>query len=61
MLAELADKVGPRTHREEDGEVFDTLLALGYTEREARKALQAVPEGMTGKESRLKAALAHGH
>jgi holliday junction DNA helicase RuvA len=57
MLVELADKVGPRSHSKEDAEVFDTLVALGYTEREARKALQAIPEGITGKEARLKAAL----
>ncbi|MFA6503204.1 MAG: Holliday junction branch migration protein RuvA [Candidatus Paceibacterota bacterium] len=57
MLVELADKVGPHTHSDADGEVFDTLVALGYTEREARKALQAVPEGVVGKEARLKAAL----
>ena len=57
MLVELADKVGPRTHAGEDGEVFDTLIALGYTEREARKALQTIPESAVGKEARLKAAL----
>ena len=57
MLAELADKVGPRSHDGADGEVFDTLIALGYTEREARKALQAIPESAVGKDMRLKAAL----
>lgn len=57
MLVELADKVGPRTHDDADGEVFDTLVALGYTEREARKALQAIPDAAVGKEARLKAAL----
>lgn len=61
MLVELADKVGPRAHDDADGEVFDTLVALGYTEREARKAVQAVPEGVAGKEARLKAALSSGH
>lgn len=61
MLVELADKVGPHSHSREDGEVFDTLVALGYTEREARKALQAIPESATGKEARLKAALSSGH
>src|SRR3989338_9087721 len=60
MLVELADKVGPRSHSHEDGEVFDTLVALGYTEREARKALQAIPEKITGKDARLKAALSSG-
>ena len=57
MIVELAEKVGPCSHDDADGEVFDTLVALGYTEREARKALQAIPEGAVGKEVRLKAAL----
>lgn len=61
MLVELADKVGPHAHDDADGEVFDTLVALGYTEREARKAVQAVPENITGKEARLKAALSSGN
>ena len=60
MLVELADKIGPHSHSKEDGEVFDTLVALGYTEREARKALQAIPENAVGKEGRLKAALSAG-
>jgi holliday junction DNA helicase RuvA len=57
MLVELADKVGPGSHDDADGEVFDTLVALGYTEREARKALQGIPDNVVGKDSRLKAAL----
>ena len=61
MLVELADRVGPQSHSKEDGEVFDTLVALCYTEREARKALQAIPDGAIGKEARLKAALSSGH
>lgn len=61
MLVELADKIGPRSHSREDGEVFDTLVALGYTEREARKALQNIPDSAAGKEARLKAALSANH
>lgn len=61
MLVELADKMDGTAHSKEDGEVFDTLVALGYTEREARRALQAVPEHTVGKEARLKAALGTGH
>ncbi len=57
MLVELADKIGPHSHSREDGEVFDTLVALGYTEREARKALQAIPDTVVGKDARLKSAL----
>src|SRR3989344_631083 len=60
MLVELADKVGPRAHESPDGEVFDTLVALGYTEREARKALQNIPDSAVGKDVRLKAALSSG-
>lgn len=61
MLVELADKVGPRVHDSADDEVFDTLVALGYTERESRKALQSIPESIIGKEARLKAALSARH
>jgi Holliday junction DNA helicase RuvA len=57
MIVELAEKVGPRTHDDQDGEVFDTLVALGYTEREARQALQKIPSDAVGKDVRLKAAL----
>ncbi|MGH7175159.1 MAG: Holliday junction branch migration protein RuvA [Minisyncoccia bacterium] len=55
MLAEkvTTDEGGPSA----DSEVFDTLVALGYTEREARKALARVPEAVAGKEARLRAAL----
>lgn len=60
MLVELCDKVGSRAHDNADGEVFDTLVALGYTEREARKALQAIPDDTVGKDARLKAALSAG-
>lgn len=61
MLVELTDKVGPRAHDDADGEVFDTLVALGYTEREARKAVQGIPESIVGKDMRLKAALSSGN
>lgn len=57
MLVELAEKVGPAAHDDADGDVFDTLVALGYTEREARTAVQSVPDSVTGKDARLKAAL----
>jgi len=57
MIVELAEKVGPQSHDAADGEVFDTLVALGYTEREARKALQSIPDSAVGKDVRLKAAL----
>lgn len=61
MLVELSEKVGDAAHDAADGEVFDTLVALGYTEREARRALQEIPESISGKDARLKAALSSGH
>ena len=60
LLVELSEKVGLAAHSDADGEVFDTLVALGYTEREARKALQSIPLSAVGKDVRLKAALSSG-
>ena len=58
LLVELSEKmVGGSAHDGADGEVFDTLVALGYTEREARKAVQLIPEATSGKDARLRAAL----
>ena len=58
IAVELSEKVGGAAHDGEDGDVFDTLVALGYTEREARRAIQSVPAALAGKDARLKAALA---
>jgi len=33
------------------------LRSLGYTEREARKALTGIPDTISGKDARLRAAL----
>lgn len=59
LAVELSEKIGVRdgVTDDEDAEVFDTLIALGYTEREARKAVGAIPSTVSGKEARLKAAL----
>ena len=58
LAVELSEKmVSANSSQDEDGEVFDTLVALGYTEREARKALGSIPETVAGKEARLRAAL----
>lgn len=57
MLVELSEKMDAASHDGEDGDVFDTLVALGYTEREARKATQSIPDTVTGKDARLRAAL----
>jgi Holliday junction DNA helicase RuvA len=60
MVVELSDKVRGEAHSDADGEVFDTLVALGYTEREARQALARIPASAAGKDARLKAALSTG-
>lgn len=59
IVVELAEKLGARSsdHNEGDAEVFDMLVALGYTEREARGALANIPGSVHGKDARLKAAL----
>jgi len=55
----LAEKISAATETsgDTDAEVLDTLVALGYTEREARKAVQGIASTVEGKEARLKAAL----
>lgn len=58
ILVELSEKVGlGATHDDGDSEVFDTLVALGFTEREARASVAGIPKDVTGKDARLKAAL----
>lgn len=55
----LSEKLGGSSegHDESDADVFDTLVALGYTDREARGALSHIPKTTVGKDARLKAAL----
>lgn len=59
MFVELSDKMQSDSivHDDEDTEIFDTLVALGYTEREARKTLTSIPKTILGKDARLRAAL----
>lgn len=59
MIVELVEKMKTEDREHEDGdtEVFETLVALGYSEREARRALNSVPDSVSGKDARLKAAL----
>lgn len=60
LAVEISEKIGDNgTATGEDAEVFDTLVALGYTEREARSALAGIPKEVSGKDARLKAALSH--
>lgn len=62
IAIELSEKVTVSEKREQgdDADVFDTLVALGYTEREARKALSSIPLSVQGRDARLKAALSAG-
>lgn len=58
LVVEIGEKIGNTGGgTADDAEVFDTLVALGYTEREARAALTRIPASIEGKEERLKAAL----
>ena len=62
ILVELSEKVGDvEAHDDGDAEVFETLVALGYTEREARASVGRIPKTVLGKEARLKSALSEKH
>lgn len=61
IVVELSEKIGGAgAYDASDAEVFDTLVALGYTEREARGCIAAIPSTVVGKDARLKAALSLG-
>jgi holliday junction DNA helicase RuvA len=62
LIMEMSERVSVLGNdaTEEDAEIFDTLVALGYTEREARSAVMHIPQSVTGKEARLRAALSSG-
>ncbi len=62
LVVELSEKVTPREgiRDDTDADVFDMLVALGYTEREARKALGTISGDIVGREARLKSALSGG-
>lgn len=63
IMVEISEKMGaPAEAREgDDAEVFDMLVALGYTEREARAALAKVPGTVAGTDERFRAALSASH
>jgi Holliday junction DNA helicase RuvA len=65
LAVELSEKIsvtteGASEQSANDAEVFDTLVALGYTDREARKALASVSIAVEGRDARLRAALSAG-
>lgn len=64
IIVELRDKMGAGTvsegMREElksDADVLDALASLGYSQREARDVLSAIPQDIVGTQKRLQAAL----
>lgn len=59
LMVELSEKVvsDPEAKKGDDADVFDMLIALGYTDREARQALSAIPAETSGLDERLKTAL----
>jgi Holliday junction DNA helicase RuvA len=59
LLVEIAERIESTGGDAQgvDGEVFDTLVALGYTEREARSAIAGIPNDIEGQDARLRAAL----
>ncbi len=59
LMVEIGERISLSGERPagHDAEIFDTLVALGYTEREARKAVSGIPDSVSGKDARLRAAL----
>jgi Holliday junction DNA helicase RuvA len=59
IVVELSEKVPETdlTHHSDDGELLDTLVALGYAERDARSLIKKIPNTLTGKNERLRYAL----
>lgn len=64
IVLELRDKFAGRgvlsvdaTELKEEADALDALVSLGYSQREAREALQLVPKEIVSAEKRLKEAL----
>ena len=63
IVLELKDKMGfgkvsfGGGEFKEDTDILDALIALGYSQREAREMLQKIPPTIRGREKRLKEAL----
>ena len=61
IVLELREKVGtgdmgPRESGS-DGDVIDVLIGLGYSAREARDAVRAIPTGLSETEARIREAI----
>lgn len=59
IVLELREKVGPRGEAEggTGGDAVEALVSLGYSLKEARDTMRAVPEEIEGTEARLREAL----
>src|SRR3990167_4475278 len=63
IVLELKDKMGfgkasfVGEEFKEDTDILDALIALDYSQREAREMLQKIPSNIRGREKRLKEAL----
>lgn len=60
IIVELKDKLGGanmpegmRTELAADADVLDALIAMGYSQREAREAVSRIPSGVSGTKERL--------
>lgn len=61
IVLELREKVenepSVKEHAGADGDVIDALVGLGYSAREARDAVNALPSGIEGTESKIREAI----
>jgi len=63
VVLELKDKMGfgkngvSNEEFKDDADLVEALVALGYSQRDAREMIQKIPKDTKGRENRLKAAL----
>jgi Holliday junction DNA helicase RuvA len=56
-LQDKLDSVHIETTADDDTDIIDTLISLGYNPHQAREAIKTIPDNLTEKEDRLRAAL----
>jgi len=63
IVLELRDKLSKMSENEteknfsQDGDLLDAIVSLGYSQSQARTAIQKIPENMVGVNERIKEAL----
>ena len=59
VVVELADKIpeDQTEHNTNDGDVLDAMVALGYSERDARIIIKNIPNTLVSKDERIRYAL----